>query len=91
MPITATAESVRDFILSRLTDPLAAKGLTPDDLPPTFDLLLEGVIDSLGLVDLVVALENRFGVEFDFNEMPAEDLTRLGPLSSYVQWKLRRA
>jgi len=83
----ATADAVRQVILDRVVEQLAAKGLTPSDVPPTFDLLLEGVIDSFGVVELIVALEQRFAVEFDFDELPADDLTKVGPLADYVERK----
>ncbi len=79
------AEAARDFILEHVDEQLAAKGLTPSDVPPSFDLLLEGVIDSFGVVELVLMLEQRFGVEFDFDELEADDLTRIGPLAQYIE------
>jgi acyl carrier protein len=82
-----TAAAVRDVILERLDEQLAAKGLTPSDVPPSFDLLLEGVIDSFGVVEIIMLLEARFRIEFDFDELPADDLTRIGPLSEYVERK----
>lgn len=85
----ATAEVVREAILDRVVEQLAAKGLTPSDVPPTFDLLLEGVIDSFGVVEMIVMLEQRFAVEFDFDELPADDLTKVGVLSEYVERKSR--
>ena len=57
------ADVTRDLILNHVDEQLAAKGLTPSDVPPTFDLLLEGVIDSFGVVELVLMLEQRFGFE----------------------------
>jgi acyl carrier protein len=82
-----TAEVARDLILDHVGEQLAAKGLTPLDVPPSFDLLLEGVIDSFGVVELVLMLEQRFGFEFDFDELEADDLTRIGPLTDYVERK----
>lgn len=82
-----TAAAVHDVILERLAEQLAAKGLTPSDVPPSFDLLLEGVIDSFGVVEIIMLLEARFRIEFDFDELPADDLTRIGPLSEYVERK----
>jgi acyl carrier protein len=32
-------------------------------------------------------LEQRFGFEFDFDELEADDLTRIGPLTDYVEQK----
>jgi acyl carrier protein len=84
----ATAADVREFILERIGEPLRAKGLTPTEVPSSFDLLLEGTIDSFGIVELIAALEERFELEFDFDELPADDMTRIGPLSSYVARRL---
>ena len=84
-----TADVARDLILHHVDEQLAAKGLTPSDVPPTFDLLLEGVIDSFGVVELILILEQRFGFEFDFDELEADDLTRIGPLTDYVERKTR--
>ena len=85
----ATTQAVRELILERVADQLAAKGLTPSDVPPSFDLLLEGVIDSFGVIELILMLEQRFSVEFDFDEIAADDLTQVGPLSEYVGRKSR--
>jgi acyl carrier protein len=82
-----SAQAVRDAILDDVVEPLAAKGLTPSDVPADFDLLLEGVIDSFGVVEMLMKLEERFAVEFDFDELPADDLTKIGPLADYVERK----
>jgi acyl carrier protein len=83
----STAAAVREVILERVAEQLAAKGLTPSDVPSSFDLLLEGVIDSFGVVEIILMLEQRFEVEFDFEELAADDLTKVGPLSEYVERK----
>lgn len=75
---------VREFVLGRLESHLATRGIEPDGLPDDFDLLTEGVIDSFGIVELVMQLEKRYGFEIDFSELDADDLTRIGPLSRHV-------
>ena len=82
------ATEVQQFILGRVDGPLQALGLAPADVPGSFDLLLEGMIDSFGIIELIGALEERYGLEFDFDELAPDDLTRIGPLSSYVARKL---
>ena len=53
----ATAALVRELILERLAEQLAARSLTPSDVPPEFDLLLEGLIDSfVGVRAEIIAL-----------------------------------
>jgi acyl carrier protein len=83
----ATAAAVRDLIFERVDEQLAARGLTPSEVPDSFDLLLEGLIDSLGVLEIVLMLEQRYAIEFDFDELPADDLTKIGPLASYVERK----
>jgi acyl carrier protein len=83
-----TAVEVREFILAQIDDPLLAKGVAAAEVPSSFDLLLEGVMDSFGIVELISALESHYGLEFDFDELAPDDLTRIGPLSSYVAEKL---
>jgi len=85
-----SAQTVREAILDRVAEELAAKGLTPSDVPDSFDLLLEGVIDSFGVVEMIMMLEERFGMAFDFDELPADDLTKIGALSEYVEGKSGR-
>jgi len=79
-----TASSVRQFLLARYCDSLAALGLAPDDLPDDFDFLLNGVIDSFGILDMVSALEEEFQIQLDLAALDAEQITILGPLSRYV-------
>ena len=78
------AEQVRLFILERFEAPLARLGLTPADAPDDLDLLGEGVTDSLGLLELIGALEQRFAIEVDFEDLDPEELTSLGPFCRYV-------
>jgi len=53
----------------------------PDDL----DLLQNGLIDSLGLVSLLAEVEAHFDIELDYEDLPVEDLTRIGPLSRHIE------
>jgi acyl carrier protein len=77
-------EEVRQFILRHAGDAQVSSAVQLSDVPPSFDLLLEGVIDSFGVVELITRLEQRFGVEFDLDGLEVDDLTRVGPLSDYV-------
>src|SRR5437762_982190 len=47
------------------------------------DLLLSGVIDSLGLVELMTALQERCGREIDFDALDPEQMTKVGPLCDF--------
>ena len=79
-----TADSVRDFLLAKYFEPITALGLTPGGLPDDFDLLLNGVIDSFGILEMISALEEEFRIQLDLATLDAEQITILGPFSRYV-------
>ena len=59
-------------------------GLIPDNLADDFDFLLNGVIDSFGILEMISAIENEFQIQLDLADLDAEQITILGPLSRYV-------
>jgi acyl carrier protein len=63
----------------------------PADLPDDCDLLLSGYVDSLGLLELMTAIQDHFGREIDFDELDAEQMTIVGPLKRFVAEKLAKA
>ena len=44
----------------------------------------EGVLDSLGFVELIIALEIQLGTHLDLADLDAEDLTRVGALARHI-------
>jgi acyl carrier protein len=52
------------------------------------DLLLSGLIDSLGLLELVGTLGEHFGRELTFDELDPEQMTIVGPLCQFVAKQL---
>ena len=79
-----TAASIRQFLLDKYREPIEALGLASADLPDNFDLLLSGVIDSFGILEMISALEEKFRIQLDLATLDAEQITILGPLSRYV-------
>jgi acyl carrier protein len=88
--IGPSAGHVRALVLGELVEPLAALDLEPAAVPDDFDLLHEGVIDSLGLLEMIAAVEDEFGIEIDFEQLAADELTVLGPFCRYVERVGRR-
>jgi acetyltransferase-like isoleucine patch superfamily enzyme/acyl carrier protein len=82
--VTALEQDVRAYVLAHVAEPLHARGLGVDDVPDGFDLLAEEVIDSFALLELIGEVERRFGVELDFENLDADDLTAVGPFSRFV-------
>jgi acyl carrier protein len=81
---TVTPDNVRKFLLTRYSEPLTATQLDLTELPDDFDLLLSGVIDSFGILEMISAIEEEFQIQLDLALLDAEDITRIGPLARYV-------
>lgn len=79
-PAAAARAKILDFCGSALV----AYGIDPAAAGDDLDLRASGAIDSLGFVELVVALEEEFGVELELEDVDPETLTVLGPLSGHV-------
>ena len=79
-----TPESVRQFLLVKYLERIQSLGLTSAELPDDFDLLLSGVIDSFGILEMISTIEEEFQVELDLAALDAEQITIVGPLSRFV-------
>jgi acyl carrier protein len=55
-----------------------------EDLSDDCDLLLSGMIDSMGLLELMGALEEFSGSNIDFEILDPEEMTIVGPLCRFV-------
>ena len=85
-----TAGEVRQFLLEKYADSIADLGLAPAEIHDDFDFLLAGVIDSFGILEMIGAIEDRFQVQLDMAALDAEEISILGPLSTYVAQAARR-
>ncbi|MEA2275177.1 MAG: hypothetical protein QOC78_137 [Solirubrobacteraceae bacterium] len=79
-----TADAVRAFVVSELDVALRRAGFDPDAVDDGFDLLTSGVVDSLGMLELIVAIDERYGLDVDFEGLDPEEMTVLGPLVRHV-------
>jgi acyl carrier protein len=79
-----TPDDIRKFLLARYCEPITAMHPDPAELPDDFDLLLSGVIDSFGIIEMISAIESEFRIQLDLAMLDAEDITRIGPLTRYI-------
>jgi acyl carrier protein len=77
---------VKQFLVSHLLETFSAEGraLDADGIDDETDLLLDGYIDSLGLLELTEALNGYVGFEIDFDALDPEEMTIVGPLCAFV-------
>lgn len=87
MTNATTAQSIeqplRDFIAKNL---LYSNDAFP--YPDSASLLREGIIDSLGVVELVEFVQTRFGIKVDQQEVVPDNFDSVARLAAYVQRKL---
>jgi acyl carrier protein len=85
----ASSEQIRTFLQQYILEKsrVGGKG-APGELADDCDLLLSGMIDSLGLLDLMTAIQEHCQREIDFEALDPEQLTVVGPLCRYVSEQL---
>ncbi len=81
---TIDPREVKIFLMELYSDSFEAIGMTEEQVPDSFDLMLEGIIDSLGVLELVTAVEEKFQINLDLDSIDPEDLTRIGPFADFV-------
>lgn len=80
---------VRSFLVSYLSQKLKSQGRQlENDITDDCDLLLSGIIDSLGILELTMELEKHFGLAIDFEEIDPEEMTIVGPFCQFVSEKI---
>jgi acyl carrier protein len=86
-----TPNDVRLFVTGFVQERLAGQGQeSPNELSDDCDLLVSGVIDSLGVLDLVTAIQQYCGREIDFEALDPEQMTVVGPLCKFVWEQLEK-
>jgi len=84
-------EGLREFVSQFLADRHAAQGKGfSDGLRDDCDLLLSGLVDSLGLLELMTSLQEYCGREIDFDALDPEKMTVVGPLCDFVAGQMAK-
>lgn len=69
--------ALRDYIQSTL---LGGRAVTDQE-----DLLLSGMIDSLGVMSLVAFLEETYGIQVPFQDVTIEHFTTIETITQYAE------
>jgi acyl carrier protein len=80
--MSTTTEKLRGFIV----DQLRWDG-TSDQLTDDYPLLDSGVIDSLGILEIVQFLEDEYGVEIADDELVPENFATLTAIAKLMESK----
>ena len=73
-------ETALTAIMSLLQPHLQAANIDPASLDAEASLIDLGVVDSFMLVDMLVELQERLGVEIDFMELTPDDFATINGL-----------
>jgi acyl carrier protein len=83
--VNGTRDDVYTFLTDFLNRKLKEQRREPLRAPgDDYDILLSGVIDSLGFAELITAVGEHFGREIDLGGIDPEKMTTIGPLCVYV-------
>ena len=77
---------MNDRIISYITSEISMYPLETIDLDE--DLLGNGIMDSLGMMKLVLFLENEFNVQIPPEDMTVENFVSVQSISEYISHKL---
>jgi acyl carrier protein len=76
-----TSELIRTFIIKKF--PASRKKVLTDDLP----LIESGIVDSLGVLEVVSFLEQNFGIKVDDEDLIPENFGSIALLTQFVARK----
>ena len=85
-----TPDDIKGFLLEYYSPMITANGLDVKAIGDDFDLLEAGIIDSLGVLEMISAVEKHFVIAVDFERMDPGELTRLGAFGAFVAQNAER-
>jgi acyl carrier protein len=78
-----TKEAVKDFILKEFQ----MEG-SPGELTDTTPLITGGILDSLGTLQLVTFLEEKYGIKIEAHEADVDHLNTISDIADLVHSKM---
>jgi acyl carrier protein len=85
--VNTSPADVRAFLLARLGTSLREAGLDPETVGDDTDLFAAGIIDSLGVLELIALVSDQYGIEDDWEDYDPDDLLVVGPFCRYAAEK----
>lgn len=79
-----TAEKIKEFLLKKFEPALRDQGMGLEKVTDDFDFFAEGIVDSVGVLNLISDVEKAFNVKLDMEAMDAEQMTIVGPFCRYA-------
>jgi methoxymalonate biosynthesis acyl carrier protein len=80
--MNAIEEELHGYIVGELTSGPGGDSIAPDD-----DLIRRGIVDSLGVQQLVDFCESRYGIRVDEDDLVLDNFRTLRQLAAFVERK----
>lgn len=75
-------QAVRDHVVANYAVGSGSAAVGPDD-----DLLLSGLVDSMGVMEIIAFMEEAFGITVDDEDIVPENFRSLKAMADYVATK----
>lgn len=79
-----TETELRPFLMEQLLPRLQLLGIEPSTLQDEHDLYASGILDSLGLIILIQAVEKKFGESILLDDVSPDEVFTVGGLLKYA-------
>mgnify|MGYP006289472093 CR=1 FL=1 len=80
-------DSMKDRIKKMMVDRLYLK-MDPQDIENDKSLITDYGVDSLNLLELIVGIEEEFGIEIDDSEFRVSNFETVDALAAFIQEKM---
>lgn len=80
---------INDLEKYLLSEIIIDQGIDKKTIAPDEDLLLQGIIDSLGFLKLTGFIEKTYGIKVADEDMEPENFRDLNSLKGYIESKQR--
>lgn len=77
-------DEIKALLVSCLEQPMLSLGMPLQNVTDDFDMRAEGIVDSLGFVQLITDLEAQLGFEIDLADLDPAELTIVGALCRHI-------
>jgi acyl carrier protein len=71
---------IRQFVINEF-----AVGIEPEELRPDYDLMDNGILDSLGVLTVLAWIEDLLGVEIDAETIDAKNFRTVESIGSLIE------
>jgi acyl carrier protein len=76
--VTSEKDLIREFVIAHVNELATREDVSVGEVADDFDLMESGLFDSLRFAALVSAVEERFDLQMNFDDIDPEEFVRVG-------------